>query len=111
VTSGSGSARNFFQVAKQLKHDAKFPSGMLGTLTGSGITLFDNRKAGKSTPIIWNRLRSVQMPWCGLLTSLLELSKSVEEIRRTFQLFVEAAETKAGVKGLSVLTQSEEKLN
>ena len=27
-------------------------SGMLRALTGSGLTLFDNRKAGKSTPII-----------------------------------------------------------
>jgi hypothetical protein len=49
-----------------------------GALTGSGQTLFDNRKAGKSTPIIPTGLRSAGTSWCGFITSLLELSKTVE---------------------------------
>ena len=49
-----------------------------GALTGSGQTLFDNRKAGKSTPTIPTGLRSAGTPWCGFITSLLELSKTVE---------------------------------
>ena len=49
-----------------------------GALTGSGYTFFDNRKAGKSTPIIPDGLRSAGTSWCGFITSLLELSKTVE---------------------------------
>jgi hypothetical protein len=49
-----------------------------GALTGSGHTLFDNRKAGKSTPIIPTGLRSAGTSWCGFITSLLESSKTVE---------------------------------
>ena len=49
-----------------------------GALTGSGQTLFDNRKAGKSTPIIPTGLRSTGTSWRGFITSLLELSKTVE---------------------------------
>jgi len=52
----------------------------LGTLTRSGSLLFDNRKAGKSTPITWQGLRFLLGQWCGLFTSFArESSNTVEE--------------------------------
>jgi hypothetical protein len=55
------------------------PRDNLGVPIDSESKLFDNRKAGKSTPITLVRSRSGGVPWCGLLTSLLESSKTVEE--------------------------------
>ena len=66
----------FFYCSAAMPGDAA--AECWGALTGSGQTLFDNRKAGKSTPIIPTGLRSAGTPWCGFITSLLELSKTVE---------------------------------
>jgi len=48
---------------------------------------FDNRKAGKSTPITWQGLRFLLGQWCGLFTSLLENRAILWKKRRLSQLF------------------------
>src|ERR1700676_585708 len=79
------SAREFRSKSQSSKTRKQNPNGMLGTLTRSGSMFFDNRKAGKSTPITWQGLRFLLGQWCGLFTSLLENRAILWKKRRLIQ--------------------------
>ena len=73
----------------------------------SESTIFDNRKAGKSTPIIARRSRSAATSWCGLHTSLLKSSITVERKGGLFNRLsiVETKACKRNLGGSSGVTQ------